>query len=183
MTISERLKKNRGFILTFAIVMAALIIVPQFITRPFTMNVMVLFSIWAIMGLGWNFIGGYTGQVSNGHALFFAIGAYVGGLSLKWYGISPWISMWIGVVIAGAIAYVIGTPLLRLRGHYFAIATMALVECARIIFLNWNWIGGATGVSFQMRKLSPWFTMQFRSKHEFSTSASASSPFSSSSPR
>ncbi len=167
MTITERLKNNKKFIGTFAIIMAVLIIVPQFISRPFTMNVMVLFAIWAIMGLGWNFIGGYTGQVSNGHALFFAVGAYVGGLALRWYGISPWISMWIGVVIAGAIAYVIGTPLLRLRGHYFAIATMALVECARIIFLNWNWIGGATGVSFQMRRMSPWVTMQFKSKHEF----------------
>ncbi len=167
MTISERLKKNRNFILTFAVVMLVLVVVPQFITRPFAMNVLILFCIWGIMGLGWNFIGGYTGQVSNGHALFFAVGAYVSGLALRWYSISPWISMWMGMVVAGAIAYIIGTPLLRLRGHYFAIATMALVECARIIFLNWNWIGGATGVSFQMRKLSPWFTMQFKSKHEF----------------
>ena len=167
MTLSERLRKNKSFIMTFIAVILVLTVVPQFITRPFTMNVLILFCIWAIMGLGWNFIGGYTGQVSNGHALFFAIGAYVGGLSLKWYGISPWVSMWVGVVIAGAVAYAIGTPLLRLRGHYFAIATMALVECARIIFLNWNWIGGATGVSFQMKKLSPWLTMQFKSKHEF----------------
>lgn len=167
MTITERLRNNRGFLLTFVLFMAALIIVSRFISRPFTMNVLILFCIWAIMGLGWNFIGGYCGQVSNGHALFFAIGAYVGGLALRWYTISPWISMWMGLLIAGAVAYVVGTPLLRLRGHYFAIATMALVECARIIFLNWNWIGGATGVSFQMRKLSPWFTMQFKSKHEF----------------
>ncbi|MDR2390055.1 MAG: branched-chain amino acid ABC transporter permease, partial [Planctomycetota bacterium] len=160
-------QRDRAFPLTFTVVMTVLVVVPQFISVPFTMNVLNLFCIWSIMGLGWNFIGGYTGQVSNGHALFFAVGAYVGGLSLKWYGLTPWISMWLGVIIAGAMAYVIGKPLLRLRGHYFAIATMALVECARIIFLNWNWIGGATGVSFQMRRLSPWFTMQFKSKHDF----------------
>lgn len=161
------LKKHKSFLLTFGIVMAALIIIPLFIKRQFSVNVLILCVIWSIMGIGWNFIGGYTGQVSNGHALFFAIGAYVGGLCLKWYGMSPWISMWIGMAISVAFAYIVGTPLLRLRGHYFAIATMALVECGRIIFLNWQWIGGATGVSFLNKALPELYTWQFKAKLPF----------------
>ena len=147
--------------------MAVLIIVPMFMTRPFQINVLILSAIWAIMGIGWNFIGGYTGQVSNGHAMFYAIGAYVGALSLKWFQISPWISMWFGVIISMVVAAIIGLPLFRLRGHYFAIATMALVECTRVVFLNWNWIGGSTGVSYFEKGMSEWYTLQFVAKRPF----------------
>jgi len=158
---------NRKFLTTFSIIIAALVIVPIFIRREFTVNVLILCCIWSIMGLGWNFIGGYAGQVSNGHALFYAIGAYTGALCMNWFSMTPWLSMWIGVAISVAIAYILGAPLLRLRGHYFAIATMAVVECARIIFLNWELIGGATGVSFQKLDLPGWYTWQFVKKHPF----------------
>lgn len=167
MKLKESAIKNKQFIIIYLITMLALVIIPLFIRREFAVNVFILSAIWAIMGLGWNFIGGYTGQVSNGHALFFAVGAYAGGLCMKWYSMTPWLSMWIGVAISVLIAFVIGTPLLRLRGHYFAIATMALVECARIIFLNLDWIGGATGVSYLNKDLPEWYTLQFVKKHPF----------------
>lgn len=165
MRIKTFIQSNKKFIMTFIIVMAALIIIPLFVHREFALNVLTLCGIWSIMGLGWNIIGGYAGQVSNGHALFYAIGAYTGALSLKWYGISPWISMWFGVAISVVLAFLIGLPLLRLRGHYFAIATMAIVECGRIIFTNWEFVGGATGVSFNNSELPSWYTMQFPGKH------------------
>jgi branched-chain amino acid transport system permease protein len=165
------MKKNqlfdKRFLMTFFSVIAVLVIVPIFIQRPFTVNVLILCLIWSIMGIGWNFIGGYTGQVSNGHALYFAIGAYTGALLLKWFSITPWISMWIGAAVSALVAFVIGMPLLRLSGHYFAIATMAIVESARIIFLNWGLIGGATGVSFLEKIMSSFFTLQFVAKHPF----------------
>lgn len=167
MKLQKSLKKNKAFAIEFVLIMAVLIIVPMFMERPFQVNVLILSAIWAIMGLGWNFIGGYTGQVSNGHAMFFAIGAYVGALSLMWFQMTPWLSMWIGVVISMAVAFIIGLPLFRLRGHYFAIATMALVECTRVIFLNWNWIGGSTGVSFLNKNLPEWYTLQFIAKKPF----------------
>jgi branched-chain amino acid transport system permease protein len=167
MKLKTSIKKNRGFILSFIIIMAAMIIIPMFMTRPFSVNVLILSAIWAIMGLGWNFIGGYAGQVSNGHAMFFAIGAYAGALSLKWFRITPWISMWLGVIICMAVAFLIGKPLFRLRGHYFAIATMALVECTRVIFLNWAWIGGSTGISFFDKSLPEWYSLQFMKKLPF----------------
>ncbi len=164
MELKTSLKRNRTFVIEFVIIMGILIIVPMFMSRPFQINVLILSAIWAIMGIGWNFIGGYTGQVSNGHAMFYAIGAYVSALALKWFQISPWISMWLGVVISMAVAFIIGLPLFRLRGHYFAIATMALVESTRVIFLNWEWIGGSTGVSFFERDMPQWYTMQFVEK-------------------
>jgi branched-chain amino acid transport system permease protein len=161
MDIKATIKKNQNFILIFSATTLILALLPVFIKNTFSLNVLILCVIWSIMGVGWNFIGGYTGQVSNGHALFFAVGAYVGALCLKWFSMTPWVSMWIGVAIAVMIAYVIGTPLLRLTGHYFAIATMALVESTRILFLNWQWIGAATGVSFLDRSLPEWYTLQF----------------------
>lgn len=167
MDIKAVVKRNRNFLLIFCITALVLALLPVFIKNTFALNVLILCAIWAIMGVGWNFIGGYTGQVSNGHALFFAVGAYVGALCLLWFSLTPWISMWIGVAISVLIAYVIGTPLLRLTGHYFAIATMALVESARILFLNWQWIGAATGVTFLNRKLPAWYTLQFVKKAPF----------------
>jgi branched-chain amino acid transport system permease protein len=157
--------QDKKFLKSYVLIMFLLIVIPLFIKSPFMINALILSAIWSIMGIGWNFIGGYAGQVSNGHALYYAIGAYSGALCMKWLNITPWISMWIGVVISVIIAFILGVPLLRLRGHYFAIATMALVECSRIIFLNWQWIGGSTGISFQNLDLPGIYTWQFREKH------------------
>lgn len=82
------------------------------------------------MGIGWNFIGGYAGQISNGHALFYAIGAYAVAYCAQHFNMSPWLSVWIGIAISVALAFVLGKPLLRLNGAYFLIATMAVAECA-----------------------------------------------------
>lgn len=167
MKIKSLLKSEKSFIRQSAIIMVILMLAPIFLNKEFAIATLCLSVIWAIMGLGWNVVGGYAGQVSNGHAMFFAIGAYVGALSLKWFQISPWISMWIGAALCMGIAFVIGYPLLRLRGHYFAIATMAIVECVRIIFTNWNFIGGATGVSFYEKNMNPLYTLQFTNRVPF----------------
>jgi len=167
MGIKNVLKAEKSFITLSAVIMGILLIIPLFVKGEFAIATLCLSVIWAIMGLGWNVCGGYAGQVSNGHAMYFAIGAYVGALGLEWFQMTPWISMWIGVVISMVLAFVIGYPLLRLRGHYFAIATMAIVECVRIIFTNWNLIGGATGVSFFQKKLPSLYTLQFPNRIPF----------------
>lgn len=167
MKFKSLLRSEKGFIRQSTIFMVILILAPVFFNKEFTVATLCLSVIWSIMGLGWNVLGGYAGQVSNGHAMFFAIGAYVGALSLKWYHISPWISMWIGVAICMLLAFLIGYPLLRLRGHYFAISTMAIVECVRIIFTNWNFIGGATGVSFYDKTSPSIYTLQFQNRIPF----------------
>lgn len=158
---------NSRFMVRFLAGLLIAVILPLMIRQPFTLHVMILICIWAIMGMGWNFIGGYAGQVSNGHALFYGIGAYTCAIGMKYYGLSPWITMWIGVLLAVGTAFLLGAPLLRLRGHYFALATMAIAECGRIIFLNWNYVGGATGIDFFNKAKPSWYTMQFLSKYPY----------------
>src|SRR5215510_4693182 len=83
----------------------------------------------AIGASAWNLIGGYAGQVSVGHAVFFGAGAPIGAL------------------IAVLIAALIGVPTLRLSGHYFSMATIAVAELVRVLIVNWEWVGGAQGIS------------------------------------
>lgn len=166
MEIIERLQKNKNFIL---ILLGGMVITSglTFVIRPFDVHVMIMVLIWAVLGLGWNLIGGYTGYSSNGHALFMAIGAYSCALLIKWFQITPWISIWVGVIISVMIAFIIGMPLLKLKGQYFAVATMCLAECARIILLNFDAVGGSTGVSYFNRTLPPILSWQFKTKQEY----------------
>jgi len=153
--------KKKFFLAILALVA---ILLPLILNTYFQRHILILILIWSIAGMGWNIIGGYAGQVSNGHALFYAIGAYSCALGMKFFNITPWISIMIGIILASVIAFLIGTPLLRLKGHYFSVATMAVGECARYIFQNWDAIGGSTGVDFINTKHSPLYAMQFSSK-------------------
>ena len=161
------LQAEKSFITQTGIIFVVLALIPLISSGEFFVSTLCLSVIWAIMGIGWNIIGGYAGQVSNGHAMYFAVGAYVGALGLEWFGMSPWITMWVGVLLSMLLAFLIGYPLLRLRGHYFAIATMAIVECVRIICTNWNLIGGATGVSFFQRDMNSLYSLQFENRVPF----------------
>jgi len=114
--------------------------------------------------MGWNFIGGYAGQVSIGHSVFYGIGAYSVAIGFSKFNITPWIGIIIGIVFSIIISFIIGLPLLRLKGHYFAVATMAVGESFRVIFINWKYVGGSTGVDFLNRNVSAWYSMQFQNK-------------------
>ena len=90
--------------------------------------------------------GGYCGQISLGNAVFFGIGAYTSSvLSLQW-GVSPWLGMVAGMALAVLVSQAIGYPCFRLRGHYFAIATIGVGEIVQTVAINWDAIGGARGV-------------------------------------
>ena len=101
----------------------------------------------AIGASAWNLIGGYAGQVSVGHAVFFGAGAYSSIAVYTHFGLPPVAGAPIGALIAVAIAAVIGVPTLRLSGHYFSMATIAVAELARVVVTNWEWVGGAQGIS------------------------------------
>ena len=165
--MKHTLEKNRTFWIVFAAGLMVAALLPLVLTSDFAVNVLVLSLIWSIMGIGWNFIGGYAGQISNGHALFYAIGAYAVAFCAQHFNMSPWLSMWIGMAISVGIALVLGKPLLRLNGAYFLIATMAVAECARVIFLNSPSLGGATGIMFLDKAHSEWYTLQFKDKDTF----------------
>lgn len=157
----EVLLKDKKKLLIIISVLIVLVILPLLFTGQFSRNLMTLIIIWSIVGMGWNVIGGYTGQVSNGHSLYYGIGAYAVALSMHYLKLTPWVAMWIGVLVSVTVAFVVGRPLLRLNGHIFAISTMALAECARIVFINVKFTGGAAGVYFFNKKVNSWLYMQF----------------------
>ena len=147
------------------LIVAALL--PLLFTSTLEQHIMFLVVIWSIAGIGWNFIGGYAGQVSIGHALFFAIGIYTPAALFNLFHVVPWISLVIGVVLSVICAALIGVPLLRLRGPQFSIATMAVVECMRTILINAKVLGGSAGIDFLNKKVNPYLYMQFREKREY----------------
>jgi len=107
---------------------------------------MVVVFLYAMLGQAWNILGGYTGQVSLGHAVFFGIGAYTSTLLHLKVGWTPWIGMIAGGLAATLVSQVIGYPCFRLRGHYFVIATIVLAEIVQVLFRNWDWAGGTLGL-------------------------------------
>ncbi len=120
---------------------------PLVFTLPFPRHLMIMIFLYAILGLAWNMIGGYAGQISLGHALFFGIGAYTSTLMLMKLWVSPWVGMLAGGVISIGISLIIGYPCFKLAGHYFAIATIAIAEIAMVWMLNWDWAGAAVGLT------------------------------------
>ncbi len=123
------------------------IIFPLFFTLPFPRHLMIMIFLYASMGLAWNMIGGYAGQISLGHAVYFGAGAYTSTLLLMKLGVSPWVGMLAGGVLSIGIAYIIGYPCFKLAGHYFAIATIAIGEIVQQWMRNWDWSGAAVGLT------------------------------------
>ena len=101
----------------------------------------------AIGASAWNLIGGYAGQVSVGHAVFFGAGAYAAIAIYSRFDLPPIVGVPLGVLIAVLIAALIGVPTLRLSGHYFSMATIAVAELVRVLVSNWDFVGGAQGIS------------------------------------
>src|ERR687896_2471627 len=111
-------------------------LMPVVFNAPFQHNAVVLICVTALMATGWNVLGGFTGQISLGHALFFGIGAYTVAVGGMRYGLNPWVGIVAGAAFAVLVSMVVGLPVFRLQGHYFSIATIAVGEIAFLIFLN-----------------------------------------------
>lgn len=112
-----------------------------------SVHMLILTLIWATTAQAWNMMSGYTGQFSFGHAAFFGLGAYGTILLLNAFGLNPWIGMLIGATVAGLYGLTIGVLCFRydLRGHYFALATLAFAELLRYTFNTVSALGGASG--------------------------------------
>jgi len=126
-------------------VAVAIALIPIIDERSFNLQRITFFLLWyAILASAWNMIGGYAGQISFGHAAFLGMGAYVTGIlwsQLKW---DPLITLPVAGVVAAGYAVLVGVPTLRLRGPYFAIATIGVGEATRLFFVNFDDIFGVT---------------------------------------
>ena len=108
------LRSPKGYV--GLILMLAMLAAPLALGTPFWTNLFVLLFVFSALSVAWNIVGGYAGQLSLGHAVFYGIGGYTATLLTQNFGISPWFGMLAGAVISAAVAVVISYPTLRLRG-------------------------------------------------------------------
>lgn len=131
----------------WVVVGATLIVVPLTFHDPFYERMIALMLLWAVLASAWNIVGGYAGQVSFGHAIFFGAGAYAPLLVYTHWHSTPLLGIPLGLAVSVVIAVVVGMPTFRLRGHYFSMATIAVAELIRLLVTNWEYVGAARGLS------------------------------------
>lgn len=157
----------RWRIVVYAALLAALFLAPVYLDSSYSIRVLVLACLFGAASTGWNLLGGYANQISLGHTVFFGIGAYAVVIFQSEYGLSPWLAIPVAVVIAVAVAALIGWPTFQLSGHYFALATLALLPVFQIIATAWKGLtGGSTGLSVPILP-SGLATLQFDSPVPF----------------
>ncbi|MDQ7829583.1 MAG: branched-chain amino acid ABC transporter ATP-binding protein/permease [Armatimonadota bacterium] len=132
--------------MSLLLLVAVLLLVPLAVRDSFFLNAAIHVFLLGTAALGWNLIGGYAGQLSFGHAVFFGVGAYTSSVLLSRHGVWPWVGGPVGAAVAVGLSLAIGAATFRLRRHFFALATLALAEIARITFLNWPYVEAAIGL-------------------------------------
>ena len=110
-----------------------------------------LVLLYAMLGIGWNVIGGWTGQFDFGPQVFFSLGAYMAVVLFVHVALNPWLGLLAGVVFAVIVCALVTYPITRLRGHYFAIATVAIWMIAQPIGATWEFINGSRGLFVPMK--------------------------------
>ncbi|CCF18072.1 ABC transporter related [Pseudorhizobium banfieldiae] len=145
-----------------AVILASLLLIPVMVGNQFVYHIFITICIFAALSTAWNIVGGFAGQLSLGHAIFYGIGAYTGVILMN-MGISPWIGMFAGAAIAVVAAVIISYPCFRLHGPFFALATIAFLEVFRVLALHWRELtGGATGLMIPLQ--IGWEWMVFRDR-------------------
>ena len=140
--------------LAIAILVALL---PLVMPSPFDYRIAALTFIFALAVLGLNLLMGFAGQVSLGHAGFFGIGAYAVAVGPTHWGMPSWLALLAGVAAAALLAYVVGRPILRLKGHYLAVATLGLGILIAMVFTNEARLtGGPDGMPVPRLELFGW---------------------------
>ena len=144
-------------------VLAVVLALVPLVLAPAQLSVAVRVLIFAILALGWNVMSGFGGMFSFGHAAYFGLGAYVSVWLLVERGISPWIGMVVGMIVAAAFAAFVGFLALRyrLKGAYFALSTFAFAEMLRLLATNSDLVNRAVGYNVPIRPESSWWYMQF----------------------
>ncbi|SAK96770.1 branched-chain amino acid ABC transporter [Caballeronia temeraria] len=146
-----------------ALALFALLAVPFALQSPFAFHLAVLVCVFGALATAWNIVGGFAGQLSLGHAVFYGIGSYAATLLVINFGITPWLGMFAGAVISAMAAIVIAYPTLRLRGPFFALATIAFLEVCRLLTVHEeSWTGGSAGLNVPLNIGLQW--MVFREK-------------------
>jgi branched-chain amino acid transport system permease protein len=142
-----------------------LLILPWLTTSRYFLHILIMIFYYGYLASCWNIVGGYAGQHSLGHAVFVGAGAYTSSLLFAYLGVTPWIGMWVGAIVAGFVALFLGYLSFRygLKGPYFLLVTIAFAEVFLYLTLNIRALGGASGISIPLMRDAPQF-FQFQSK-------------------
>ena len=146
--------RHRWWMLGFALAYGA---VALFLDNSYYQLVMTVVLVWAVMGLAWNVLSGYSGLISFGHAAFFGLGAYFVVIAHIEWSLTPWISIPVAGVLGGLAGLIVGIPTFRLRGHYFALAMLAYPLALLYVF---EWLGYQEA-TIPMHREAPAAFMQF----------------------
>ncbi|MCA0317169.1 MAG: branched-chain amino acid ABC transporter permease [Proteobacteria bacterium] len=139
----SRMPRNLALIAAAAVFVAVWASVPLLASRG-TVDLLVFTALYSIAGVGVAFLLGQCGIISLAQSVFYGIGAYAtayGTTALGWHWVP---SLFAGMAVAGTVAFLIGWPILRLSGHFLALATLALATIGHVLFLEWDWITGGT---------------------------------------
>ena len=143
--------------------LSLLVLVPALSGSAFLIHIFVTICVFAALSTAWNIVGGYAGQLSLGHMMFYGIGAYTTSLLVTHFGLTPWIGMWIGAVLAAVVGAAVGYPCFRLRGPFFSLSTIAFLEVIRLLSIHFVGLtGGSAGLIVPL-KLG-WAWMVFSDK-------------------
>ena len=129
---------------------------PLFIRSPYYMGIIILACLYAFIGISWNIVAGFTGQLLIAHIIFLALGGYTTIVLLNTFRVMPWVGMLVGGVVAALAGLVIALITLRygLKVDYFALFTIALLVALRTLFLKWDFVGGAVGMYLRLAEPS-----------------------------
>ena len=135
---------------------AALVALPPLLPK-YALEVLISILFFGYLGACWNILGGYGGQFSFGHAAFFGLGAYTSTLLFLHWGVSPWIGMLAGGLLAAGFGLFAGYLSLRygLRGPYFSLVTLSFAEMLRVVAVNWKAVGSSLGLVVPNRGSAP----------------------------
>lgn len=145
------------------LLLSLLVAIPALSGSAFLIHVFVTICVFAALSTAWNIVGGYAGQLSLGHMMFYGIGAYTTSLLVTHFGLTPWIGMWIGAILAALVGAAVGYPCFRLRGPFFSLSTIAFLEVVRLLSIHFVGLtGGSAGLIVPL-KLG-WAWMVFSDK-------------------
>lgn len=135
-------------LIKFLLLTAVVLLLPLLVQEGYLLNVMVFVGIHTILALALNLLLGYAGQISLGQAGFFGMGAYISGILTANHAVNPWLAMAVAAAVVTLLAFIVGFPILKLKGHYLAMATLGL---GIIIYIVFNeaiaQTGGPSGLS------------------------------------
>lgn len=144
-----------------AAVLALALVFPLVVESQYMLLVACIVLLYGAAGMAWNIVGGYAGQLSLGHGIYFGIGAYTSSILFLNLGISPWLGMWAGAAFGAVTAAGIGYMCFRLRGPYYVLATIGLLVVFETLAMKLKGLtGGAEGLSVS-NPHGNWLNFQF----------------------